>query len=189
MDSEEEEEEEEEEEDQGETRSKEIVGHLGKEKKLKADKNLEELLDRTKSGGGGMGCRGEGFLHVLQSQQVGCISFVAEDIAAAPRADLQSLAADGEDWTQAGVAPGATATSVTACGSLERRSEIQKFPVPVRDQKLKQRLLELISAEAFWCMGAAPECASFSRAVNPAVRSREHPEGLENLTANMTLNG
>ena len=55
------------------------------------------------------------------------------------------------------------------------------------DKELQQRLLELISAEAFWCIGAAPECASFSRAVNPAVRSREHPEGLENLTANMTL--
>ena len=44
---------------------------------------------------------------------------------------------------------------------------------------MQQRLLELISAEAFWCIGAAP--------VNPAVRSREHPKGLENLTAIMTL--
>ena len=29
-----------------------IVGYLGKEKKLKADKSLEALLDRAESGGG-----------------------------------------------------------------------------------------------------------------------------------------
>ena len=55
------------------------------------------------------------------------------------------------------------------------------------DETLQQRLFALISANAFWCIGAAPECASFSRAVNPAVRDREHPEGLTGLTANMAI--
>ena len=49
------------------------------------------------------------------------------------------------------------------------------------DKSLQERLLQLIRSGAFWCVGAAPECASFSRAVNPPVRSRSQPLGLEDV--------
>lgn len=55
------------------------------------------------------------------------------------------------------------------------------------DVSLQDKILAAVAARAFWCVGAAPECASFSRAVNPAVRSRDHPEGLPRLTLNMTV--
>lgn len=53
------------------------------------------------------------------------------------------------------------------------------------DQELQQRLLEMIEKGCFLGVGAAPECGSFSRAVRPPVRSREHPEGLTHITSNM----
>eukprot|EP00435_Cladocopium_sp_Y103_P029655 s4131_g7.t1 len=55
------------------------------------------------------------------------------------------------------------------------------------DAHLQARLFELMRAGAFWGAGAAPECASFSRAVNPPVRSRDRPEGLKDLTPNMQI--
>eukprot|EP00438_Fugacium_kawagutii_P035715 Skav234674 [mRNA] locus=scaffold1131:475680:480491:- [translate_table: standard] len=54
------------------------------------------------------------------------------------------------------------------------------------DEKLQRHLMELLEKGAFLGVGAAPECCSFSRAVCPPVRSALRPEGLENLTANMT---
>eukprot|EP00438_Fugacium_kawagutii_P019953 Skav226916 [mRNA] locus=scaffold1147:36750:43108:+ [translate_table: standard] len=54
------------------------------------------------------------------------------------------------------------------------------------DATVQQKLHALVELEALLGVGAAPECCSFSRAVCPAVRSAEFPEGLANLTANMT---
>eukprot|EP00438_Fugacium_kawagutii_P004856 Skav221077 [mRNA] locus=scaffold3118:408562:418463:- [translate_table: standard] len=49
----------------------------------------------------------------------------------------------------------------------------------------QRRLLRLIRAGAFFGVGMAPECASFSRAVTPAVRSYDQPWGLPGISANM----
>ena len=46
-------------------------------------------------------------------------------------------------------------------------------------------ILKMLRAGCFLGAGAAPECASFSRAVTPAVRDRLHPEGKTYLTPNM----
>lgn len=43
---------------------------------------------------------------------------------------------------------------------------------------LQEQLLFLIRSGAFLAMGAGPVCASFSQAVTPACRTREHPEGV-----------
>ena len=40
---------------------------------------------------------------------------------------------------------------------------------------------------AFLGVGAAPDCSSFSRAITPAVRDRDHPEGLPGITQSMHL--
>lgn len=47
-------------------------------------------------------------------------------------------------------------------------------------------LLELLQMGCFLSVSAGPVCSSFSRAVRPAVRSRDHPAGLKNLTPSMT---
>ena len=46
-------------------------------------------------------------------------------------------------------------------------------------------LRKMIQLGCFLGAGAAPECGSFSRAVTPAVRSRDEPEGKPDLTASM----
>ena len=51
--------------------------------------------------------------------------------------------------------------------------------------ELQKTLHTLVEEDAFYGVGAAPECCSFSRAVTPAVHSREEPLGLPCLTANM----
>ena len=49
-----------------------------------------------------------------------------------------------------------------------------------------QLLLEqMIDCECFLSLTAGPVCASFSRAVRPPVRDRDHPTGLANLSTNM----
>ena len=53
------------------------------------------------------------------------------------------------------------------------------------DQETQEHILSMIDAGCFYGVGAAPECSSFSRAITPAVRSREFPEGLKNVTSNM----
>ena len=53
------------------------------------------------------------------------------------------------------------------------------------DEKLQDKLRLLVKLRAFLGLGAAPECASFSRAVHPAVRSRAQPLGLDGLTERM----
>eukprot|EP00438_Fugacium_kawagutii_P016872 Skav223762 [mRNA] locus=scaffold521:2192:6754:+ [translate_table: standard] len=53
------------------------------------------------------------------------------------------------------------------------------------DEKLQTKLLKLMHAGAFWGVGAAPECSSFSRAVSPPVRDRLHPEGLPDISQHM----
>ena len=50
---------------------------------------------------------------------------------------------------------------------------------------LRRKIHRLCELGAFSGWGAAPVCASFSVAVTPPVRSREHPYGKPNLTANM----
>ena len=49
----------------------------------------------------------------------------------------------------------------------------------------QEHILAMIDARCFYGVGAAPECCSFSRAITPAVRSREYPEGLKDVTLNM----
>ena len=49
----------------------------------------------------------------------------------------------------------------------------------------QEHIMAMIDAGCFYGVGAAPECCSFSRAITPAVRSREYPEGLKNVTLNM----
>lgn len=53
--------------------------------------------------------------------------------------------------------------------------------------ELRQRILAMIRAGCFVGLGAAPECASFSRAVTPAVRTALRPEGIEQMSKNMQL--
>ena len=50
---------------------------------------------------------------------------------------------------------------------------------------LRDKLVRLIELGAFGSVSMAPVCASFSRAITPAVRSRAKPRGLSGLTANM----
>ena len=53
------------------------------------------------------------------------------------------------------------------------------------DPALQELLLKLLELGAFKSVGMAPICASFSRAVTPAVRSRRWPRGLHGITATM----
>ena len=55
------------------------------------------------------------------------------------------------------------------------------------DAELQNKLLTMMRAGCFWGVGAAPECASFSRAVNPPVRSRAEPEGIATMTPAMRI--
>ena len=51
--------------------------------------------------------------------------------------------------------------------------------------ELREKILQLIRSDCFLGVGAAPECASFSRAVTPAVRTALQPEGIAGVTENM----
>ena len=53
------------------------------------------------------------------------------------------------------------------------------------DPKVRRKIEFLIDAGAFQHFSAAPICSSFSRAITPAVRDREHPEGLDNVSPGM----
>lgn len=53
------------------------------------------------------------------------------------------------------------------------------------DPAVQSLVMELIKTGCVMGVGAALGCCSFSRAVNPAVRSSLHPEGLSGLTPNM----
>lgn len=53
------------------------------------------------------------------------------------------------------------------------------------DEGLREKLRKLLRLGAFLTLGVAPICASFSRAVTPAVRSVRYPRGLPNLSFNM----
>lgn len=50
---------------------------------------------------------------------------------------------------------------------------------------VQENIQFLLEHGAFLSVGAAPVCASFSRAVRPAVRDRNHPRGFTKLTENM----
>lgn len=50
---------------------------------------------------------------------------------------------------------------------------------------IQKELLDLLEAGCFVSVTGGPVCSSFSRAVCPAVRSSERPEGLENVSAAM----
>lgn len=62
-----------------------------------------------------------------------------------------------------------------------KRSSNENLLLP----ELRDKLLRLIELGAFGSVSMAPVCASFSRAITPAVRSRAKPRGLSGLTANM----
>eukprot|EP00438_Fugacium_kawagutii_P000176 Skav214254 [mRNA] locus=scaffold2045:416029:421014:- [translate_table: standard] len=53
------------------------------------------------------------------------------------------------------------------------------------NEDVQKLVFELIQGGCLLGVGAAPECCSFSRAVNPAVRSALHPEGLSGISQNM----
>lgn len=50
---------------------------------------------------------------------------------------------------------------------------------------VQTQIEQLVALGCFRVMTAGPVCSSFSRAVRPPVRSREHPSGLPGLTMNM----
>lgn len=109
-----------------------IVGHLSKEKKGKADKSLEALLDRAESGGG-WGTESKDVTGGSSRSKAAALRSLKRMVQQRPELIYKALEQRmEEDWTQAGVAPGATASSVTARGWLEHRSKIQNFQVPVR---------------------------------------------------------
>ena len=107
-----------------------ILGQLSKDKKLKKDRSLEALLDRAESGGaldhkdafGGSSRSKAAALRSLRRMLVQQPELIS-------RALEQRME---EDWTQAGVVPGASSSSVTARGWVEQRSKVQNFQVPVR---------------------------------------------------------
>ena len=53
------------------------------------------------------------------------------------------------------------------------------------DPECQARILSLIGAGAFYCVGGGPVCSSMSRAIRPPVRSAEHPTGLPGCRATM----
>ena len=53
------------------------------------------------------------------------------------------------------------------------------------NEELQQELLDLCRCGAFLSIGMAPICASFSRAITPAVRSRRWPKGIPGCSDNM----
>ncbi len=53
------------------------------------------------------------------------------------------------------------------------------------DSGLRERIEALIKAGAFLSITGGPVCASFSRAVRPAVRDRQHAKGLADISDNM----
>lgn len=109
-----------------------IVEHLSKEKKIKADKTLEALLDRAESGGG-WSTEAKDSLGGSSRSKSAALRSLRRMLLQKPEMIYQALEQRmEEDWTQAGVAPGATMSSVTARGWLEQRSKIQSFQVPVR---------------------------------------------------------
>ena len=55
------------------------------------------------------------------------------------------------------------------------------------DPKVQARVIQLLRSKSVLGVGLAPECASFSRAVTPAVRSRLEPMGLECLSERMAI--
>ena len=55
------------------------------------------------------------------------------------------------------------------------------------DGRLQGKLCRLIRLKCFLSLSGGPVCASFSRAVRPAVRDRDHPEGLVNISAAMQV--
>ena len=46
------------------------------------------------------------------------------------------------------------------------------------DAGCQARILELVTAGAFYCVGGGPVCSSMSRAIRPPVRSATHPAGI-----------
>lgn len=55
------------------------------------------------------------------------------------------------------------------------------------DSKQQRHIESMLDADCFMTVSAGPVCASFSRAVRPAVRSADAPRGLPNLTPSMSI--
>lgn len=53
------------------------------------------------------------------------------------------------------------------------------------DLQVQQQVEQMMTAKCFLSITAGPVCASFSRAVCPAVRSRAEPLGVQHMTENM----
>ena len=53
------------------------------------------------------------------------------------------------------------------------------------DPQVQKTIADMVRGRAFLSITAGPVCASFSRAVRPAVRSAARPRGFDDLTANM----
>ena len=66
--------------------------------------------------------------------------------------------------------------------------ELERSPLEDLNQpSLRKALLSLLSRGAFKSLGAAPVCASFSRAVRPPVRSRSSPAGIQHMSPAMLV--
>eukprot|EP00438_Fugacium_kawagutii_P026020 Skav225717 [mRNA] locus=scaffold164:107677:112050:+ [translate_table: standard] len=57
----------------------------------------------------------------------------------------------------------------------------------LRQKELKQMLLSFVKRGAFKTFGLAPICASFSRAITPAIRSRRWPKGIPGASPKMKI--
>ena len=81
-----------------------------------------------------------------------------------------------EDWTQAGVAPGGTATSVssvTAFGWLEQRPKIQNFPVPARAAWSLAGVWDILGLSPARPCGRGKGKSCFGRCVPRSARDRQ----------------
>lgn len=64
--------------------------------------------------------------------------------------------------------------------------DIDHSPVEnLLDESVQRLVFQLMNLGCFLGVGAAPECGSFSRAVTPAVRDRDWPEGRPDISAAM----
>ena len=55
------------------------------------------------------------------------------------------------------------------------------------DRQLQSKIHQLLRLKCFLSLSGGPVCASFSRAVRPAVRDKDHPEGLQAITSAMRV--
>lgn len=55
------------------------------------------------------------------------------------------------------------------------------------DRKVQRHISDMVAADCFMSMQAGPVCSSFSRAVRPAVRTANQPQGIDTMTDAMAV--